>query len=136
MVLAVLERRGGVRLGTADVFAATVGGMRVNEPAADLALALAVASAARDTPLPPDLVVLGEVSLSGDVRRITGVGRRLAEAARLGFTTALVPPESGPVPPGMRVTEVGDVRAALRVLGRAPRPRAADEPEPRAVVSA
>jgi DNA repair protein RadA/Sms len=125
MILAVLERRGGVRLGTADVFAATVGGMRVSEPAADLAVALAVASAARDTPLPADLVVLGEVSLSGDVRRITGVGRRLTEAARLGFTAALVPPESGPVPAGIRVTEVGDVGSALRVLGRAPRPRTA-----------
>jgi DNA repair protein RadA/Sms len=137
MVLAVLERRGGVRLGNADVFAATVGGMRVNEPGADLALALAVASAARDTPLPPDLVVLGEVSLSGDVRRITGVGRRLAEAARLGFTAALVPPESGPGPAGMRVTEVGDVGSALRVLGRAPRPRSASgESDPRAVVPA
>jgi DNA repair protein RadA/Sms len=138
MVLAVLERRGGVRLGTADVFAATVGGMRVSEPAADLAVALAVASAARDLPLPADLVVLGEVSLSGDVRRIAGVGRRLSEAARLGFTAALVPPESGPVPPGMRVTEVGDVRSALRVLGRAPRPRTAvpGDGEARAVVPA
>jgi DNA repair protein RadA/Sms len=138
MILAVLERRGGVRLGTADVFAATVGGMRVSEPAADLAIALAVASAARDTPLPADLVVLGEVSLSGDVRRITGVGRRLAEAARLGFSAALVPPESGPVPPGMRVTEVDDVRSALRVLGRAPRPRTAGsgDGEARAVVPA
>jgi DNA repair protein RadA/Sms len=123
MVLAVLERRGGVRLGTADVFAATIGGMKVSEPAADLAVALAVASAARDAPLPGDLVVLGEVSLSGEVRRVTGVGRRLTEAARLGFTEALVPPDSGPVPRGIRVTEVADLGAALSALGRPARPR-------------
>ena len=85
----------GVRLHDADVYTATVGGMRITEPAADLAVALAVASARRDVALPPDLVVLGEVGLAGEVRRVTGVDRRLAEAARLGFTTALVPPDSG-----------------------------------------
>jgi DNA repair protein RadA/Sms len=119
MVLAVLERRGRVRLGASDVFAATVGGMRVTEPAADLAVALAVASAAQDAPLPAGLVVLGEVGLSGDVRRVGGVGRRLTEAARLGFTAALVPPESGSGPAGMPVTEVADVGAALQALDRA-----------------
>jgi DNA repair protein RadA/Sms len=118
MVLAVLERRGRVRLGADDVFSATVGGMRVTEPAADLALALAVASAARDAPIPPATVVLGEVGLSGEVRRVGAVGRRLAEAARLGFTTALVPPDPGPPPDGMRVTEVADLGTALRALPR------------------
>jgi DNA repair protein RadA/Sms len=118
MVLAVLERRGRVRLGADDVFSATVGGVRVTEPAADLALALAVASAARDAPIPAATVVLGEVGLSGEVRRVGGVGRRLAEAARLGFTAALVPPDPGPLPAGMRVTEVADLGAALRVLPR------------------
>jgi len=116
MVLAVLERRGRVRLGLSDVFTATVGGMRVTEPAADLAVALAVASAARDVPLPGGMVVLGEVGLSGDVRRVGGVGRRLVEAARLGFTEALVPPDCGPVPAGVRVTEVADLGAALAAL--------------------
>ena len=118
MVLAVLERRGRVRLGADDVFSATVGGVRVTEPAADLALALAVASAARDAPIPPATVVLGEVGLSGEVRRVGAVGRRLAEAARLGFTAALVPPDPGPLPDGMRVTEVADLGAALRALPR------------------
>jgi DNA repair protein RadA/Sms len=116
MVLAVLERRGGVRLGTADVYAATVGGVRLAEPAADLALALAVAGATADTPLPPTLTVIGEVGLAGEVRRVTGVQRRLAEAARLGFTHALVPPEVGETPPGITVREVHDVRAALAAL--------------------
>ena len=118
MVLAVLERRGRVRLGADDVFSATVGGVLVTEPAADLALALAVASAARDAPIPPSTVVLGEVGLSGEVRRVGAVGRRLAEAARLGFSTALVPPDPGPLPDGMRVTEVADLGAALRALPR------------------
>jgi DNA repair protein RadA/Sms len=118
MILAVLERRGRVRLATSDVFAATVGGMRVTEPAADLAVALAIASAARDVPLPGGLVALGEVGLSGDVRRVGGVGRRLAEAARLGFTEALVPPESGRVTADLRVTEVADLGVALAAVRR------------------
>lgn len=116
MVLAVLERRGDVRLDNVDVFTATVGGMRVNEPAADLALALAVASAARDCPLPAGLVAIGEVGLAGDVRRVGGVGRRLAEAARLGFTEAVVPPDPGPIPAGLSVTEVGDLGSVVRAL--------------------
>jgi DNA repair protein RadA/Sms len=116
MILAVLERRGGVKLADAEVYAATVGGMRVVEPAADLAIALAVASAKRDLALPPDVVVLGEVGLAGEVRRVTGVGKRLAEAARLGFTRALVPPDSGPLPPGVRAVVVPDVGSVLRAL--------------------
>jgi DNA repair protein RadA/Sms len=117
MVLAVVERRGRVRLADRDVFAATVGGVRVTEPAADLAVALAVASAARDMPLPTDLIAVGEVGLSGDVRRVSGVGRRLAEAARLGYRRALAPPGCDASPPGMKVTEVADLGAALRDLG-------------------
>lgn len=117
MVLAVVERRGRVRLADRDVFAATVGGVRVTEPAADLAIALAVASAARDAPLPTDLIAVGEVGLSGDVRRVSGVGRRLAEAARLGYRRALAPPGCDNPPRGMAVTEVDDLGAALRQLG-------------------
>ena len=95
MVNAVVERRGGVKLADADVFAASVGGVRIAEPAADLALALAIASAAKDTPLPPGVVALGEVGLSGEIRRVGGTGRRLAEAARQGYKVALVPPDAG-----------------------------------------
>ena len=80
--------------------------------------ALALASAASDTPLPKNLVAIGEVGLAGEVRRVTGVQRRLAEAARLGFTHALVPADPGKVPPGMKVTEVADMGDALRVLPR------------------
>jgi len=116
MVLAVLERRLRVRLADREVFAATVGGMRISEPAADLAVALAVASAAEDRPLLPNTVVLGEVGLAGDVRRVNGVGRRLAEAARLGYTRALVPMDAGPVPDGIRATVVTDLESAMQVL--------------------
>ncbi|PZS37849.1 MAG: DNA repair protein RadA [Pseudonocardiales bacterium] len=122
MILAVLERRGGVRLAGSDVYTATVGGMRVVEPAADLAVALAVASAAGDLLLPPHTVAIGEVGLAGEVRQVTGLRRRLAEAARLGFRHALVPPESAlhnrggsasAPPPEMRVHLVADLRSAL-----------------------
>jgi len=116
MVLAVLERRGRIRLAEADVFAATVGGMRISEPAADLALALAVASAARDVALPPNVVVLGEVGLAGEVRRVSGLHTRLAEAARLGFTRALVPPDAGKIPDGIRAVETPNLEAALATL--------------------
>lgn len=116
MVLAVLERRGGVRVCDKEVYAATVGGVRLLEPAADLAVALAVAGAARDVPLPAGLVAVGEVGLAGEVRRVSGVSRRLAEAVRLGFTRALVPPDPGVVPDGMTVVEVGDLAAALVLL--------------------
>jgi DNA repair protein RadA/Sms len=117
MVLAVSERRAGVPLSGADVFTATVGGMRVSEPAADLAVALAVASAVCDVPLPAQTVAIGEIGLAGEVRRVAGVGRRLAEAARLGFTRALVPPAcSDPIPEEMRITEVPDLGTALQLF--------------------
>lgn len=113
MLLAVLERRAGVRLHDAEVYAATVGGMRITEPAADLALAMAITSARRDVALPSDLVVLGEIGLAGEIRRVAGVERRLAEAARLGFARALVPPDSGVKRSDLRVQEVGDVALVL-----------------------
>jgi DNA repair protein RadA/Sms len=116
MALAVLERRGRIRLGDSDVFVATVGGMRIVEPAADLAVALAVASAARDFALPPDLVVVGEVGLAGEVRRVSGVRTRLAEAARMGFTKALIPPDSGRIPDGITAHVVPNLGSALSVL--------------------
>jgi len=92
MLLAVLQRYDKrLPYADSDVYASTVGGMAACEPAADLAIALALASAMRDSPIAPAVCAVGEVSLSGDVRRVPGLDRRLAEAARLGFTTALVP---------------------------------------------
>jgi DNA repair protein RadA/Sms len=119
MVLAVLEKRGGLKLGDKDVYTATVGGMKITEPAIDLALVLAISSSVADVALSPRLVSVGEVGLAGEVRRVAGVGRRLAEAARLGFTHALVPPDSGKLPDGIRVLEVGDVASALAAANHA-----------------
>jgi DNA repair protein RadA/Sms len=118
MVLAVLERRGGVRLIDREVYAATVGGAKVSEPGADLAIALAVASSATNSPVFPRLVAIGEVGLAGEIRRVSGVERRLAEAARLGYTHAVVPPEPGLLPDGMVVREATDLTVALRALRR------------------
>lgn len=122
LVLAVLQRRARLPLATSDVFAATVGGVRLAEPAVDLAVALAVASAATDQPGQPMTAAIGEVGLAGEVRRIPDVRQRLAEAARLGFTRALVPPDPGPVPRGIEVVEVADVGAALLAIGLGTRP--------------
>jgi DNA repair protein RadA/Sms len=125
MVLAVLERRTKqLKLYNKEVFAATVGGIRLVEPSADLAIALAVASGGLDLAMPPHLVAIGEVGLTGEIRRVGAVGRRLAEAARLGFKFALVPPGCGAgstdgVPAGMQVVEVGDLRSALQHAARA-----------------
>ncbi len=116
MVLAIVERRGEVRLAGSDVYTATVGGMRLLEPAADLAVALAVASAVNDRALPVDVVAIGELGLSGELRPVGGVQRRLTEAARLGFTRAIVPAGSGRAPHGIRVLEVGDLPQALQAL--------------------
>ncbi|WP_214318439.1 DNA repair protein RadA [Nonomuraea sediminis] len=91
MILAVLERRLNARLGGCDVFTATVGGLKLADPAIDLSVMLAVASAAGDKPLPAGLVALGEVGLAGELRPVKDVRRRLTEAARMGFTRALVP---------------------------------------------
>lgn len=125
MVLAVLERRTKqLKLYNKEVFAATVGGIRLTEPSADLAMALAVASGGLDLAMAPHLVAIGEVGLTGEIRRVGAVGRRLAEAARLGFRTALVPAGSGAdsagaMPKGMQVVEVSDLRSALQAAAKA-----------------
>jgi DNA repair protein RadA/Sms len=121
MVLAVLQRRNHtLKLHDREVFAATVGGIRVTEPAADLAMALAVGSGGLSLAIPPHLVALGEVGLTGEVRSVGAVPRRLAEAARLGFRIALVPPGCATeAPAGMRVVEVPTINAALQAAARA-----------------
>lgn len=96
LLLAVLQRRAELRLGDLDVYVSAVGGVRLAEPGADLAVCLALASALFSRPLPRDLVAVGEVGLGGEVRQVAHLSRRLAEAGRLGFTRALVP-ASAPV---------------------------------------
>jgi DNA repair protein RadA/Sms len=94
MILAVLERRAGMHLGAQDVYASVAGGLRVNEPAADLGIALAVASAFRGVPLPAGTVAFGELGLSGEVRAVAQRSRRANEARKLGFSTIVAPPGS------------------------------------------
>lgn len=113
MTLAVLELRARVRLAGRDTYVATVGGMKLSEPASDLAVALAVASAANNVALPSDLVAVGEVGLAGEIRRVSSVQQRLSEAARLGFKRALVPTGSDAKVPGMEIVEVARLDQAL-----------------------
>jgi len=91
MLLAVLERRARLSLSQHEVYASVVGGVKLTEPSSDLGLCIALVSAATNTPTPSDLVVCGEVGLGGELRNVAHLSRRLAEAARLGFTRAIVP---------------------------------------------
>jgi len=116
MTAAVLDSRAGIRVGKHDVYLSTVGGMRLTDPSSDLAVALAMASAYADLCMPTSTVVIGEVGLAGDLRRVTGMERRLAEAARLGFTSAIVPPGTKTVPKGLRTLEVATIGQALKSM--------------------
>ncbi len=91
LLVAVLSRRAHIGLGRSDVFASVAGGVRIDEPAADLGVALAIASAAADVALPPELAVFGEIGLAGEIRQVTHQRQRLTELARMGFSSALVP---------------------------------------------
>ncbi|ESQ89366.1 DNA repair protein RadA [Asticcacaulis sp. AC460] len=119
MILAVLEARCGVGFGQKDVYLNVAGGLRINEPAADLCAALALVSALTDTPLPRDCVVFGEISLSGDVRTVSRGEGRLKEAAKLGFNSAIAAPVAIDNPP-VKVkgfTSLADAIAALFPVG-------------------
>lgn len=118
MTLAVLQARLGTVLGGSDVYVSTVGGARAVEPAVDLAVAMAVSSAADRRELAPHIVAVGEVGLTGEVRATVGVQRRLAEAARLGFRHAVVPhhgAEDLKAVPGLEVHPVRHLRQAVEV---------------------
>ena len=126
LLLAVLSCRTGVAVPVpAEFFVAAVGGITITEPAADLALALAMASVVRQRPVPPELVAFGELGLAGEVRTVPGADRRLAEARRAGFTRALVPASTlgdaaaaaVAAPPGMEVHGVRTLAEALAVAG-------------------
>jgi DNA repair protein RadA/Sms len=120
LLLAVLERRVQMSLAGEDVFASVAGGVRATEPAADLALGLALASAVTSRPLPSDLVACGEVGLGGEVRQVAQLPRRLAEAARLGFRRAVVPASGPGGPPGMETIRVTTLAEAVELLRSSP----------------
>lgn len=119
MNLAVLEKHVKVPVGTCDCYVSTVGGVRLSEPASDLAIAMSVASSIADRPIPRGTVVIGEVGLAGELRPTAGVAKRLAEAGRLGFTQAVVPAgsvEAGDMPRGLQVHQVQRLADAVRGL--------------------
>ena len=121
LLVAVLSRRVGIQLSDQDVFVNVVGGLQVSEPAADLALASAIASSARDRAMPPDLALVGEVGLSGELRSVAQLPARLSEASRLGFREVVVPASarsSVPAPAGLKVSAVASLAEALALVLR------------------
>lgn len=120
MILAVLEARCGLSFATSEVYLNVAGGLRVNDPAADLAVAAALISALTEIPFPTDAVALGELALSGEVRPATHAGLRLKEAAKLGFHEALVPANTQGVPKDMKSASFRTLSALVdHLTGRA-----------------
>jgi DNA repair protein RadA/Sms len=118
MITAVLTRRMGYHLGEQDIFVNVIGGLRISEPSADLAVAAAVASSLRDAPVRADTVLIGEVGLSGELRMVGQMTARLREAAKLGFRAAIVPRRihrkgGEPWPEGIQIIEARSLREAL-----------------------
>ena len=116
LLFAVLEKRGGLNIGMCDGYINVIGGLQLNEPAADLALVLAVASSYRDKPMDSDVTAIGEVGLTGEVRSVLALQQRLAEAARIGFKTCLIPRHGTgnvQIPDGLEVVRVRNIREAI-----------------------
>ncbi len=124
LLVAVLGRRAGIGLGSHDVYANLAGGLDLADPGLDLPLALALASSLRDKQVPRDLIAIGEVGLLGELRPVPGLERRLREAARLGFATAIVPRSrrsDAPAVAGLEVVAVSNLREAIgRAIGGGP----------------
>lgn len=120
LLMAVLEKRGGLAVNTCDAYLNVIGGLYLDEPGADLAAILALASSFRDRPVPADVVAIGEVGLTGELRSVSALNQRLSEVRRLGFTKCLIPQRHGResiVPPdGLQLIPVRNIRQALAVL--------------------
>ena len=119
LLLAVLEKRGGLLVSSCDAYINVIGGLFLDEPAADLAMIIALASSFRDRPVPGDLAAIGEVGLTGELRSVNALGQRLSEVRRLGFTKCLVPARTGSkldAPDGLQLIRVRNIREALAAL--------------------
>ncbi len=119
LLLAVLEKRGGLMVGNCDAYINVIGGLYLEEPAADLAAVLALASSFRDKPVPHDLAAVGEVGLTGELRAASALGQRLAEVSRLGFTKCVIPKRIQgklSVPEGLELIRVSNIREAMAAL--------------------
>lgn len=118
LLLAVAEKRAGMKLSTFDAYINIVGGLRLDEPAADLSVVLAVASSYRDAPIADDLVAIGEVGLTGEIRTVSNLNQRLAEVTRLGFKKCIIPrggSEKLDIPAGLTVYRVRNLREAIEI---------------------
>ena len=118
LLMAVAEKRAGLKLSVFDAYINVIGGLRLDEPGADLPVALAVASSYRDTPIADDLVAIGEVGLTGEIRSVSHMNQRLAEAARLGFHKCILPRSGSDkleIPAGLTIYRVRNIREAIEV---------------------
>ena len=123
MLLAVLEKRGGLKVSTCDAYLNIIGGLSLEEPAADLAAVIALASSYLDRPVPSGLVAIGEVGLTGELRAVSHLGQRISEVHRLGFQTCIIPSRlSGDLagPSGLRLIPAGNIGEAIRAALRQP----------------
>ena len=118
LLLAVAEKRAGLKLSMFDAYINVIGGLRLDEPGADLPIVLAVASSYRDSAIADDLAAIGEVGLTGEIRNVSNLGQRLSEVARLGFKKCIIPrnaPEKLEIPAGLTVYRVRNIREAIEV---------------------
>ena len=118
LLMAVSEKRGGLRLSAYDAYINVIGGLRLDEPGADLPVVLAVASSYRDQIIPDDLVAIGEVGLTGEIRSVSHMNQRLGEVARLGFKRCIIPrngSEKLEIPAGLTVLKVRNLREAIEM---------------------
>lgn len=118
LLVAVLEKRGGLRLSDCDLFLNVIGGLRIDEPGSDLPVAIAIASSFRDVPVADDLTAIGELGLTGETRVVSNLELRLAEVARLGFTKCIIPrhgTESLSAPKGLQLLRVRNIREAIEI---------------------
>ena len=119
LLLAVAEKRGGMKLNAFDAYINVIGGLKLEEPGADLPVILAVASSYRDTPIADDVVAIGEVGLTGEIRSVSHLNQRLQEVSRLGFKKCVIPKggaEKLEIPDGLQVYRVRNIREAIEVI--------------------
>lgn len=116
LLMAVMEKRGNLRLGLFDIYINVIGGLRLDEPGADLPVVLAVASSYRDQPIADDLTAIGEVGLTGEIRAVSWMNQRLTEISRLGFRSCILPylgSDKLEIPKGLTVYRVKNLREAV-----------------------
>ena len=118
LLLAVAEKRAALKLSQFDAYINVIGGLRLDEPAADLPVVLALASSYRDQPIPDDLVAIGEIGLTGEIRSVSNMNKRLSEVARLGFKRCIIPKngsEKLEIPSNLEIFRVKNVREAIEI---------------------